>query len=311
MKKWSKKRGVYIVFLIFVILFISTASAGVFDWLKKITGGATSRPTNMSITIAGNIPISIRVWNQTLTGTSVDPTEESFTSIVFNITVIDGDGVSDINDSSVKAELYNATTRKNISACSEISGESTSNSSNYTCSVDLWYWDTAGTWTINVTANDLGNQSYISNNTETFNYDQLQAIKISPAVIYWPTAAPGDANTTANTGNYTIINNTGNYNATGNVAVNALHLYSGANFIDVKNFTVDIDTGGSPPAECDGTVLQNGTNATISDSVLEAGNLSLGESNESIYYCLTDVPSTIPSGTYDTSTAGSWSIRIT
>ena len=76
----------------------------------------------------------------------------------------------------------------------------------------------------------------------------------------------------------------GNYNVTsGNIQVNAIDLAGesvSTDFIFAENFSVDIDTGGSPPAECDGTSLVNGTYTGITNSILPPGNHSLNFQNE-------------------------------
>jgi len=312
----EKKEGkisfsLIVVSVLIIMLIIPLISAGLLDWFKKtITGKAMSQPTNVSITISGINPVTIAVWNYSLNGSATDPTEEGIANITFNITVNDIDGVNDINDSSVIARVFKSggTTRYNDSACSEISTESTATSQNYTCTVQMWYWDTPGIWTINVSANDLGNKTYIYNDSQTFQYNQLQSIKISPPLVSWASVVPGATNQTP--AQYTTINNTGNYNVTaGNIKINSTNLYSGTNFIDVQNITADIDTGTSA---CDGTNMTNGIYMGVTTASLTRGNLSQGGgvAQEQIYYCLTSVPNTLPSGTYDTASAGSWTIKI-
>jgi len=273
---------------------------------KTITGRAPSQTTNVSVTLIGTDPVSIVVWNQTLVDTEVDPTIGNTQNITFNVTVYDVNGAGDINASSVKAwaSKTDEATRSNTTGCTENSGEDTSNSKNFSCTITMWYWDAPGAWTINVSASDIGNLSTNSTNHYNFSYDQLQSIDISPSEVFWNSVAIGSENNTA--GNNTIINNSGNYNITGNLQVNATNLYNGANFLDVGNISVGLDTG----SECNGTVMVNAENTGITGAVLEKGNLSEGNANETIYYCITLVPTTIPSGTYDTTTEGAWTIRI-
>ncbi|MBD3252739.1 hypothetical protein GF386_03350 [Candidatus Pacearchaeota archaeon] len=312
MRLKNSKREVYTVILIMVLLVVPMVSAGFFDWVKKtITGKASSQPTDVSVTVSGVNPVTIQVWNSTLTGTYVQPTEESAKKITFNVTVNDPDGRNDINDSSVKANFsFGSDSRYNSTACVEISGEYNNTSQNYSCTVSMWYWDTNDTWTINVTANDLGNKSYVSDASTSFDYGLLTAIKMSPSTVYWSSVTPGDSNQTAS--NSTVINNTGNHIIqAGNVEINSTNLHGSSSFIDVGNITVDTDTGGSPPAECDGTALQNKTYTGISNANLTIGNLSQGggTAQEQLYYCL-QVPSTVPSGDYNTSQEGSWTVRV-
>ncbi|MBD3253235.1 hypothetical protein GF386_05865, partial [Candidatus Pacearchaeota archaeon] len=236
---------------------------------------------------------------------NTNPVEDSFVGVKFNVSVYDVDGVDDINDSSIRANFTRAgeAIREN-SSCMEISGENTSFIQNYSCVIKMWYWDENGEWNVTVYAEDNSQESAI-NDSIYFQYNLLQAIKISPDYISFNVTI-GTINQTAN--DFTTLNNTGNYNATGNIAIKAIDIYEpGGSFIGSDNFTSDIESGSN---SCDGTTLQNNTNITVIGTVLERGNLSNGEAQEELYHCLTKVPSTISSGVYDTSTAGSWTIRI-
>ncbi len=209
---------------------------------------------------------------------------------------------------SASFEKASETTRYGSAACTVISGETTTNSKNYTCGVYMWYWDGVGVWSINVSANDLGNKTYIYNSSTRFSYGQLQAIKIQPPSIAWTSVVPGSTNELPNSA--TTINNTGNYDVpTGSVQINGTNLLSGANVLAVKNITAGIDSGAGA---CSDSNLSNGIFIPMTNSIITAGNLSEGGGvgQEVIYYCLTTVPSNLPSGTYDTSTSGAWTIKI-
>ncbi len=316
------KRGVYAVLILMVLLTIvisSTASAGILDWFKQtITGRAsTTQPTNVSISVVGVNPVTIDVWNETLGAAATTPTEYSSVTIDINITVTDPDGYADINDSSVAAYLINDTSAVAIrgnDTCAYVS-QYTTNSKNYTCSIDMWYWDITEAWIINISANDLGNTTYISNETNTLFYSQLQAIQIAPLALTWPSVAPGNDNQSSNN-DPTLINNTGNYNVTsGNFKITGINLYGpSGGFIDVGNFSVNITSA----TECDpnSTLLSNGSAQAIEGGVLDFGNLSdtaNGVAQTNIYYCLVKVPDTVISEAYSTETAGSdaWIISIT
>jgi len=318
MKKEMRKRRKTIMIIsivIFAVLLGSIASAGFFDWLKEtITGRAsTTQQTNVSISVTGVNRVTISVWNDSFVATS--PTEGSNNYIMFNVTVTDTDGNSDINDSSVRAEFINGSIIRANATCAP--GGTTTNSQNFSCGIDLWYFDLNGQWRINVTANDLGNKTYVSNYSTDFIYSQLQSIVITPQALSWPSVSPGGTNQTSNN-DPTSINNTGNYNATGNLQVQGYNLY-GANgeFINVANLTVDIETNttctGAECIECGGTNLVNGSAQSVIGSVLERGNLTAGgKANETIYYCIRQIPSGISSQTYSTQNTGgtAWIVKI-
>ena len=311
MKKQVEKEVVYAIFsALFILLLVSVVSAGFTDFIKSITGKAITGDTNASITITGTAAVTINIDNSTLTGAAVDPTEAGTQQIVVVVTVSDADGVDDINDSSVLISLIKAgqTTRVNLTACATNAGESTTTSQNYTCAVDLNYYDSPGGWTINVNATDLGNKTVITNNSMSFSYDTLTSMVIYPDHIYWPASAQGATNVEAS--NTTTINNTGNYNVSaGNVEVEGIHLYGATgDFIDVGNFTSDILS----PA-CSGQALSNGSSVGITEANLTRGDLLLGggSGQEVLYYCLNLVP-TLPSQSYSTSQSPgeSWTVKI-
>jgi len=309
------KRGIYIlVFFVFLmIIVISFVSGGFFGKLKKtITGYATSQPENVSITVAGTSQITMVIFNQSLTGTAVDPTENATTYITLYVVINDSDGVSDINDSGVSANVTFGSTIRRNNTCALV-GDLDTQRANYSCRIDMWYFDAPETWTINVRANDLGNTSYVVN-TSSFKYNQLQAIVISPSSLTFPSVAIGATNQTSNN-DPTVVNNTGNYNVTnGNVRVSAIDLYgqtAASERIYAGNFSSHVITGSN--AECAGTYLVNGTATGVSIANITRGNHSANNGvigQEELYYCLTRVPSDISSQTYSTSTAGSWTISI-
>ena len=235
-----------------------------------------------------------------------DPTEDNFTSIQFNLTMYDTNGVDDLNDTSVGVNFTRGSVIRINNSCQEITNQNTSTSQNYSCSVAMWYWDENGVWNITVYGKD-NHGGMAVNSTTNFTYNLLQAIKISPGLITWQNVVQGAQNQTP--GNYTTINNTGNANLTGKIAVKGINLYSGANMLGVGNFSVSVFNG---TASCNSSAntLVNGTNVTVTGTILNRGNLSAGEANETLHYCLRTVPSSIPSGAYDTSTAGSWYIHI-
>src|SRR3989338_9047123 len=234
---------------------------------------------------------------------ATNPTESSFTAIAFTISLNDSVGVAHLNDTSVTANFTKANELTRINnSCVKLAGQNTSLAQNYSCTIHMWYFDGSGSWNINVYGKDLSGNAALNTST-TFTLNQLKALVISPRNIAFNVNI-GATNITSNQN--TTINNTGNYNATGNISLNAINLYSGTTYIDVGNFTVDIEANVDA---CDGIFLQNGTYKNVSGAILEKGNLSLGNANETLYYCFTRVPS-IASGNYNTETAGSWTIRI-
>ncbi|MEK6800351.1 MAG: LamG-like jellyroll fold domain-containing protein, partial [Nanoarchaeota archaeon] len=246
---------------------------------------------------------------------SITPNEESVKKVKFNITVEDLNGFNDIDINSVKANFSRSgeITRKNDS-CSLISGEDTINSRNFACAIEMWYFDGPGDWNVSVSASDLTG-SVETNNTASFQYDVLYAIKISSDQMLFDVLT-GKNNITASSP--TFINNTGNYN----VSLNGLKIFAidlqgetyNESYLGVGNFSVGVNTSLEKP-ECDSTRLINGSDVNISGAILSRGNITLNYGNETsgqetIYFCLSAVPQNLVTQIYSTKLGGSWIIKV-
>jgi hypothetical protein len=309
-----KRRFLAVTALLVIALFaMSLVSAGIGEWFRHITGYDTKN-TGANVTVTGSNSVTIHVWNYTLSGTSVDPTAGNFVSITFNATVTDADGYADINTTSVSANFtkLNEGVRKNTTC---LNMTSFGNSINFTCTVQMWYFDATGTWNISVSGKDFGTGNLVQNISTTFTYGSLNSISIYPTLVSFGTVAQGDKNKTATGSTPTTINNTGNVNFT-NVSVTGVNLYGeGAEptqFISVGNLSVGNNTGSS--IECDAVVaatLLNGTAIRVYNTTLTRGNLSTGSgaAQEQVYYCFRTIPSVgISSQPYSTSAGGQWTI---
>jgi hypothetical protein len=301
------KRGLYMITILVSILLISLVSAGLLDSIKDaLTGHATSQDTNVSVTVTGPAQVNVTVDNSTLDG-GVTPVEDSSTTTYVNILVCDPNGVNDIDDSATEVSYVKVgeDTRSNTS-CVLVS-DVNSYCANFTCQVTMWYWDLYGTWTINATANDLGNQTAVYNDSYTFAINQLKALTISPAQLNWTAITPGDTNATANN-DPTVVNNTGNYDGTLNITGLDLYgLITTAEVFRVSNFTAEVVN-----ASCgtgDSEYLVNASQVLITGSLANPGNLSAGAGagQEELYYCIPNVPQ-LSSQEYSTAQLGSWTV---
>lgn len=316
--KFEKK---LIAFAVFVLM-LTFVSASFGDWVKGITGRASFGETNATVTITGSNNVTVIIWNYTLTGSVVNPTEDGVKFLVFNLTVSDADGAADINTSSISMNVTKTSglTKAN-SSCTEV-GTATATSKNYTCGFQMWYFEEAGQWTITASANDYGTQNY-KQNTSTFQWGSLTAMVISPVSLTWPGLSPGQTNQTASN-DPTLINNTGNYNVT-NLTITGINLVGAdpSYYIGAGNITVDVATGGSCSGgacvECGvsaatgGVTMANATALEIYGAGLARGNHSVGDGTtgqEQLYYCMVNVPSNILSQTYSTAGGNEWTITI-
>jgi len=304
------KRGKNVLILglcmVFAVLLVSSiASAGFFDNFKKtITGKATSQATNLTVGVVGANKAQVTVVSAI---SSTNPTEADVTTITFDVQMYDSDGVADLNDTSVSANFTRAgeSTRAN-SSCA-FKNDIDANTANYSCSIEMWYYDENGDWNISVTGTDYGNLSFALNLSTVFQLNLLKALVISPNTVSWATLQPNTFNQTSDNDPVTI-NNTGNYNST--IQVNAIGLMGeddGAYQIFAGNFSLGLATGSS--TECDETFMVNATNTVVTGSVSNRGNISEGSglAQEDFYYCITEIGA-IASQTYSTLNGGSWTV---
>lgn len=321
-----------LIFSLFIIILIATiTSASWIDWLRNptITGKtADNLPTNVSVDIVGTSPVELTVWNDSdsMKDVAVNPAEGNHKVIIFNVTVYDPDGATDINDSSVRVWVNRTTAtletiRANATACAPNTGETTDTRKNYTCSFNMSWYDRNGTWTINVTANDKGIKTFIHSTDKRFDYGELKAINIGPVLLAFPAAAPADADVLSS--HNTTLNNTGNVVIIDeNIKVSAIDLQGmtvNTKYLNASNFTASFNyTNPGTEGQCDnssagsGIRLENATEVGITGLNLTAGDYTADDGytgQEIIYYCIPKVP-TIPSQTYATNNSGAWVIKV-
>jgi len=288
------KKGLYIFLsLVLIVLMISFASAGFWD---MFTGKASSAPQNVSVTVFGINPVSISV-PAILNGM---PNELGVRAITFDVNVTDPDGVNDINNSEVKAEFTKVGQTTRIGNCPK-QNNINSTTANFTCTVNMLYFDGDGSWNIRVEARDIGNQTP-QNGTSTFDYGLVRGLSISLSLLLWPGLVTGATNQNASN-DPTIVNNTANYN--GPISITAYDLLGEAT--PAENITANSFTVGALNLECSGAALSH--NSPVSTGISSnPGNLSAGggAGQAFIYYCIPIVP-IVSSQTYSTSQGGnSW-----
>ncbi len=300
------KRGRLVIFVgILVLLIVPLASAGYFsDLWGKITGYAESGTTSLNITIGNSAPTI--PWVESISATN--PTDDTTKAISFNFTATDTDGMANLDNSTAEGYFTRAgeSTRSN-SSC--IPRNASTNSITFTCTVYMWYYDENGAWDINATIQDTNN-AVGDNTTETFTYNSLLAMKMSPTALTWPSIGLTDTDTGSD--DPIQVNNTGNdislsinvtsYNLEGNVTT--------TDYIYANNFTIDNVTAG-----CSGTYMANATSINITNATLERGNHSLNYNNatsgqERLFFCLKGVIQTISSQGYTSAEYGSWTVTI-
>ncbi|MCK4997300.1 hypothetical protein KAS08_03270 [Candidatus Pacearchaeota archaeon] len=236
-------------------------------------------------------------------------TEAGETPITFSFQVTDLDGTTDINDSTAYAKFQKTgeTTRETL--CTK-TGNINETIANFSCTIDMWYFDGAGDWTINTSISDTTNR-YAENSSTSFLLGQTTAMTFSPSSISFSgISSPADTNVLADQS--ILINNTGNDEiSTGNVRVTATNLVGetvSSFAIYAENFTVHT------AAACGvGTPMQNATEIGIVGATLTIGNFSLNDGStgqEQLFYCLEVMNADLTAQTYSTTASGAWTITL-
>ena len=302
-------RGIILIFI--MLLTLSFVSAGFFDFFRKEPQLAPNQPLGLNITVGNTAPQIIFVE----TIPSVDITESSTVAVTFSFLAKDLDGVGNLNDASAIASFNRSGEITRSNSCSLI-GSVDSTTKNYSCTINIWYFDGAGTWTINATITD-NNGANTENTTTGFTLNPTTAMQMSPGILTWDPLSVIDRNQTSNN-DPLLLNNTGNDNNL-NVNITAIDL-SGetipSEYIFAGNFTVDIETGeicsGAACIECDGKRMVNATTELINGAVLPKGNHSINDGStgqEQLYFCMTAL-NTISTQSYSTAGVGTWIILI-
>ena len=245
-------------------------------------------------------------------------------NLTFNVS--DANGKDDIDNSSaqIRISLPGETDRFNTSCAT---GASTATTIQFNCTVGIWYFDGAGSWTINVSIKDKSS-TYAENRSTSFELLSTTAMTMSPNALTWATLELGRTNQTSN--NDPIrINNTGNKNiAVGGITVAGYNLQgitTTTDFINAENFSiapVNFTGSGVGTAECNGTQLFNGTSGAAAPQAISIANITRGNNSiddgtaasgqEELFVCLRFVPLGITRQSYDTSGAHTkpWSIAV-
>lgn len=306
MIKGGVKMAVFLA-IVLVLVIIPLTSAGFFsDFFGNLTGKAVSDTTSLNITV-GNSPPTITfvevIPNQ-------EPVESGFNTTIFNFTATDTDGGSTIDGASGEArfQLAGETTRLNTSCVNlSVSG----NDVNFSCSVDMYYFDkNDANWIINVTVLDSNGASG-ENSSTTFQFNLLTAMVISPTSLGWPEIGVSTTNTGSNTDPVTL-NNTGN-SVDLSINVTGYDLQgetTSTEYIFAANLSVENVAEG-----CSGTVMSNATSLNITSSILQSGNNTINNGNETsgqeqIHFCVTAINGDLSSQSYSSAAIGAWLIQI-
>jgi len=295
------KKMVIALALVIGLFTISFASAGVLDWVNKITGRATTDTTALNLTIGNTAP--------TITVVSVvaatDPLEDTLRTIVINFTANDADGAGDLDTAQMFVNSSTEPIRSN-SSCNTIDSAD-GNDQNYSCTIQLYYFDANAVWTINASINDSGN-AIAKNDTTTFTFNLLTAMKMSPTALTWGSLTISSTNLGSDVDPVTL-NNTGNDVIT-NISVTAIDLggeVTTTEYIYAGNFSVNtLDAA-------DNTTMVNNTAIQVSSANFTRSNHSVNDGiagQEELYFYLESLNSDLSSQSYSSVGGGEWTVAI-
>ena len=320
----KKKRGIYIVLcmLFFMLVISSAVSAGFIDWFKKTITGRPTQSVSLNITVG--VPQIIKVYNSSATTGGGLNSGPSSTTLIINFSVYNAAGGSNLNSS--KARMNITRTGEDIrenTTCQDIPAEMGGSYANFTCLIQMWWYDEVGTWDIAAFIEDNDTNAAV-NTSANINVGSTTGFQLYPTSVTFPGVVTGAKNTTSNN-DPIVLNNTGNAEIGGgintlNVSINATNLRGETNnalALWARNFSMGTSTGGTPPAEC-GVVstsvfLNRSLFVNITAAFLENGNYSINNGTagqEQLYLCLTLAGSELTTQSYSTSNESSWTVNI-
>ena len=226
-----------------------------------------------------------------------DPVDGNTTTVTFEVRIRDNNTYSDI--SSVNATFFKTGETNRTDASCTFSSQLSATTANYSCSVDMLYYDLDGFWNVSVVSEDADSNTD-TNDSISFTYNQLSAMRMSPNNITFGSLSPGQTGVGA-TDDPIVLNNTGNQNFT-QINTTALDLNGVTNsteYIPAGNFSMNVaDSSG-------GDSLANNTAVTLTSGTLPRG----ATSTEDIYFYLEEVP-TVQAQVYNTAALGVWTIQV-
>jgi len=291
----------FVFILLLGVFMISFVNAGFVDWFNNVTGRAIFNTTSLNLTIGNTAPTLTFVTAVVAT----DPLEDTVRTFIINFTATDDDGASDLDVAQMNVTSSGESPRFN-SSCATL-GAVFGNSQNYTCKIQLYYFDANAAWTVNASINDSGN-SVVRNDTTSFTFNLLTAMKMGPTALTWPPLTITSTNLGSNA-DPIIINNTGNDVIT-NITVTAIDLtgeITSSEYIYANNFTVNVVDAS------DNTTMVNATAIQIGFANFTRGNYSVNDgatAQEELYFYLEALNSDLSSQSYSSAAGGQWTVTV-
>ena len=222
---------------------------------------------------------------------TLSPTEGLTTTLEYSFYIEDPQGVGNIDDASAASNVSLGGT-KYLAVCTpDIDINATAR--NYSCSVNMNYYDNATTWTYIVEGGNY-NLSTMNNQAATFAYSLANLINVSKTdgstnLNTWASVWFDGATDILSAGNPILISQRGNAYST-SLGVTAVGLTSSttADYIPSEDFTINVANSCNGP-----DALTNGTETGITNAYLQ----NSAPNTEELYLCMEEVPS-VAAATY-------------
>lgn len=284
-----KKIDIGLAMMLLIILSILVA-------VPFIVFAGSSDTHTVNMTIAGSNTPTI---DDVSVISAQDVTPGSTTGVIVEFTVSDNDGYLNL-DNTTDAAVYNKTGETSRSNTTCTAENIDWNTNNYTCNVSIEFYDSSGSWDVNVSISD-DDSNYVENTTTSFTYNSGIHMNMTPTAINFGSLNPGDTDKNA-TDDPITVQNIGNINLTA-LNITAYDLVGETDssyFIGPGNFSVNVTDIAT------GTALINATQVTIPDWTINRG----ASSTDDAYFWL-DVPSTgIQVQSYSTAGGTDWTINV-
>ena len=296
MKGRGVNKGIVIIIVIAAFLLTISLSQIIFE---QTISFSPSQPTQVNVNVGNARPTITNL--QAIPNVNLNPAP-STTNVLVTFTARDANGANDLVDATASAQFSNTGEPTRTGTCSLQS--TAGKEKTYQCSVSMSYFDKSGTWTATVNVADTKSATAQSSSTLTVNL--LRDISINPAIINFPSVAPGDVNIIPT--DITIITNKGNCEAPpGAILATAYDLIGETDStqnLPAANFRI---AGSSQADVCgQGNPLTHSSPTTVTTSALSRGSAG---NTESLSYCLTSVPE-VSSQLYSATGGSSWIIAI-
>ena len=176
--------------------------------LTFTSGAPTTVNFTVNLSLGGNAA-PVVTWVQS--GLTPNPTESTTTTVWIQFNASDNNGHADMDYTTASVILTRAgeSERASVATCDNFNNDSLVKQFN--CSVNMYYYDEDGAWTINASVSDFSAASDDDTGT-TLTYGTLQALRGSPLGISFGTVNLGQNLSAPD--NPLVLNNTGNQNFT-------------------------------------------------------------------------------------------------